>query len=130
MLEDGVSETTVTELAHIFDRSTTEGLHDERKVLTSTPPVLFLLTLPLIKASYASSALAVLSRFGKIDTVRELNGPGLHRLENVLTLAADIHRLFDKLHIWLERNPGVSARAIVKRRTVSLILSCLLLGSY
>ena len=62
----------------------------------------------LVQASYASSALAVLSRFGRIDAVRELNGAGLHRLENVLTLASDLHQMFDKLQLWLERKPGVS----------------------
>ncbi|KAF8964874.1 hypothetical protein BDZ97DRAFT_1904240 [Flammula alnicola] len=87
--EDDESVTTVTELAHIFDRSTNEGLEDEKK------------------ASYASSALAVLSRFGRIDAVRELNGAGLHRLENVLTLASDLHQMFDKLQLWLERKPDV-----------------------
>jgi len=42
--EDDKSVSTVTELAHIFDWSTNEGLEDEKKVLycTSIYPVFFL----------------------------------------------------------------------------------------
>lgn len=45
----------------------------------------------------------VLSRFGGVDIVNELNGPAkMHRLENVMTLSAEMHTLFDTLRVWLE----------------------------
>jgi HNH endonuclease len=32
----------------------------------------------------------------------ELNGPDIHRLENVMTLETGIHTLFDNLKLWLD----------------------------
>jgi len=37
---------------------------------------------------------------------QELNGKGIHKLQNVLTLHSDLHDLFDTLQLWLE--PTVS----------------------
>ncbi|KAF8877656.1 hypothetical protein CPB84DRAFT_1794761 [Gymnopilus junonius] len=76
---------TKTHLAHIFDRSTNEDMQDRSKSV------------------YAASAHAVLLRFGQIRSIEELNGPGLHRLQNVMTMDAAIHELFDDLTIWFER---------------------------
>ena len=33
---------------------------------------------------------------------KELNGSGIHRLENILTLNPDAHSFFDTLQLWLE----------------------------
>lgn len=33
---------------------------------------------------------------------KELNGAGIHRLENVMTMGGDLHTLFDRMDIWLE----------------------------
>lgn len=30
----------------------------------------------------------------------ELNGPNIHRLENVMTVAVDFHYQFDQLKVW------------------------------
>ncbi|PPQ69947.1 hypothetical protein CVT25_001991 [Psilocybe cyanescens] len=77
---------TVTHLAHIFDRSTNENLGDSDT------------------SSYAASVHAVLLRFGQLRAIEELDGPGLHRLENVMTMDASVHLFFDNLEIWFERN--------------------------
>ncbi|PPQ93669.1 hypothetical protein CVT25_012728 [Psilocybe cyanescens] len=76
---------TVTEVSYIFDRSTNENLGNEKK------------------SAYAASAQAVLSQFGQIRFIEELNGENLHRLENILTLDAVLHQQFDNLMIWLEK---------------------------
>ncbi|KAJ3509951.1 hypothetical protein NLJ89_g4944 [Agrocybe chaxingu] len=56
--------------------------------------------------SYAAAAsVAMLERFGGIDSIKELDGSNLHRLENALTLSADIHSWFSDMRIWLERRP-------------------------
>ncbi|PPQ65717.1 hypothetical protein CVT26_000334 [Gymnopilus dilepis] len=79
---------TKTHLAHIFDRSTdlNEDLHDNSK------------------STYAASAHAILFRFGQISSLEELNGPGIHRLQNAMTIDAVMHELFADLTIWFERN--------------------------
>jgi len=76
----------VTEVAHIFSRSTNEDLKNAQK------------------SAYAASVHAVLLRFGQIRAIEELNGPGLHRLQNLLTLDVGLHRLFDSLDLWFERS--------------------------
>jgi hypothetical protein len=43
-----------------------------------------------------------MSRFGGVDVVEELNGENVHRLENVMTMSANLHGLFDTLVIWFE----------------------------
>ncbi|KAG6852383.1 hypothetical protein C0991_012534 [Blastosporella zonata] len=74
--------TTITKAAHIFDWSSNQQLGDEEKTQCTA---------------------VVLQRFGGISTVKELSGPDIHRLENILTLGLDFHILFDRLAIWLER---------------------------
>ena len=51
---------------------------------------------------YAAGVWAVLDRFGYKMAFEELNGSGIHRLENVLTLTPDVHISFDTLRVWLE----------------------------
>ncbi|GBE84642.1 hypothetical protein SCP_0606210 [Sparassis crispa] len=75
-----------TELAHIIAESTNANIQEG-----ST------------KRSYAASAWAVLDRFGKVNVVdNELNGQGIHRLPNVMTMSVDVHIFFDTLQIWFE----------------------------
>lgn len=52
--------------------------------------------------------MAILFRFGQIRAIEELTGMNLHRLENILTLDAVLHRHFDSLAIWLEKTDAVS----------------------
>jgi len=44
---------------------------------------------------------AVLDRFG-YKIFDELNGPGIHRLQNVLTMDKNVHTYFDRLKVWFE----------------------------
>jgi len=43
---------------------------------------------------------AVMERFGYESLPQELNGPQIHRLENVMTLAPGCHLKFDQLRFW------------------------------
>ena len=40
--------------------------------------------------------------FGYGDLPGKLNGVGIHRLDNIMTLDSYIHGLFDKLRLWFE----------------------------
>jgi len=44
----------------------------------------------------------------------ELNGPNIHRLENILTMGIDLHTRFDSLLIWLEEDPITTNRYHVR----------------
>ena len=70
----------------------------------------FIANLFIIWAKYAASIHAVLDRFGQIKSVEELNGAKFHRFENILTMSIYFYSWFDKLQIWLEKNPHVSPR--------------------
>ncbi|KAA1472924.1 hypothetical protein DENSPDRAFT_839317 [Dentipellis sp. KUC8613] len=89
-LDDGSSTLVHTQCAHILDRSTNENLKDSAKV------------------DYAASVHAILDRFGGINSIDELNGAKVHRLQNILTLGTSIHTSFDELDIWLEKIPDGS----------------------
>ena len=52
--------------------------------------------------AYAGHAWAVLKCFGYNTIFDELNGSGIHRLENILTLDVRYHRAFDELKLWFE----------------------------
>lgn len=54
------------------------------------------------QTEYAASVWAVVDRFGGVKLTEELNGPDIHRIENVMTLGADVHSKFDRLNIWFE----------------------------
>ena len=62
---------------------------------------------------YASSVWAVLERFGYEKAFGELNGSGIHRLENILTLDLHVHRLFDTFRLWLESVESVSKLSLL-----------------
>ncbi|TFK62455.1 hypothetical protein BDN72DRAFT_777064 [Pluteus cervinus] len=91
VLHDGQHMLTTARAAHIFDRSTNEDLDNEEKRL------------------YAASVHTILDRFGRVDTIAELNGANVHRLENILTLSPEFHDWFDQLRFWLERDPTPTA---------------------
>jgi len=65
----------------------------------------------LQRAYYNASVIALLYRFGRINVTEELNGPRVHRLENILTFNADYFFWFHELAIWLERDPAVGSEA-------------------
>ncbi|KXN86492.1 hypothetical protein AN958_10006, partial [Leucoagaricus sp. SymC.cos] len=54
------------------------------------------------KTDDATSICAVLDRFGQVQFDKELNGAGINRLENILTLESSLHTYFDCLSIWFE----------------------------
>ncbi|KIY49502.1 hypothetical protein FISHEDRAFT_41664 [Fistulina hepatica ATCC 64428] len=89
-LHDGVTAVTYTHCAHIFDRSTNEDIGDPAK------------------NAYAASVHAILDRFGGINSIEELNGSKVHRLENILTLDSNLHDSFNRLKIWLEKNTDMT----------------------
>ncbi|KIO15597.1 hypothetical protein M407DRAFT_237050 [Tulasnella calospora MUT 4182] len=85
-----VDSTQFTQAAHIFPDSLNQNLtwSDD---------------LPGKKAEYSATAWAVVQRFGKVSVITEsLNGPDIHRVENVLTMCLSAHELFDKLELWFE----------------------------
>jgi hypothetical protein len=43
---------------------------------------------------------AIMQSFGYESLPGELNGPKVHRLENVMTLTPGLHMLFDQLRVW------------------------------
>ncbi|KIO25599.1 hypothetical protein M407DRAFT_75508 [Tulasnella calospora MUT 4182] len=54
-------------------------------------------------AEYSATGWAVVERFGQVNMITEsLNGPNIHRVENVLTMVHSAHDLFDKLQLWFE----------------------------
>ncbi|KIM47226.1 hypothetical protein M413DRAFT_64063 [Hebeloma cylindrosporum] len=53
---------------------------------------------------------AVMERFGYDTLPDDLNGSKIHRLENVMTLASDVHHYFDQLSIWFAATPGIPNR--------------------
>jgi hypothetical protein len=64
-----------------------------------------------LQRAYNASVIALLHRFGRINVAEELNGPRVHRLENILTLDLNYFFWFHELAIWLERKPAVSSKA-------------------
>lgn len=59
---------------------------------------------------------AILDRYGGINSIQELNGANIHRLENILTLDTNIHIFFDQLKLWLKKIPDVSGRVYILQR--------------
>lgn len=58
------------------------------------------------KTLYSGSVSTLITHYGNIDGLAELDGPQGHRLSNGLTLSADPHALFDDLALWFEEIPG------------------------
>jgi len=84
----GITDMSLTECAHIFPESTNARISGSNAQTD--------------KADYASGVWAVIGRFGSKMYLDELNGSGIHRLENILTLDPSVHGLFDTLRLWLE----------------------------
>ncbi|KIJ27250.1 hypothetical protein M422DRAFT_37885 [Sphaerobolus stellatus SS14] len=53
------------------------------------------------KEQYAATVWTVLDRFGYRGLSDELNGPKVHRLDNVITMELYVHNYFDNLRLWL-----------------------------
>jgi len=85
---DAYVVTGTTQCAHIFPESTNANIYGSNAQAD--------------KHEYASGVWAVMERFGSRQTLIELNGSEIHRLENILTLDPSVHTLFDKLQLWLE----------------------------
>lgn len=77
------------------------------------------------KRNYAASVVAVLERFGQINVVQELNEAQVHRLENILTLSMEVHEWFDKLFLWLEKDPNVNFTTVLFDLTSDLFFRTL-----
>ena len=73
-----------TDCAHIFAESTNSSIDPQSA-----------------KRDYAATMWAVMCRFGHDTLPDDLNGPKVHRLENVMTMVPGAHRRFDQLAIWL-----------------------------
>ena len=97
---------TVTQCAHIFDASTIEKLggRGSDKVHFSTCLAYILIigaeTLRCNRTGYHGS-------FGYKDIAENLNGKGVHHLENILTLDMVVHESFDNLRLWFEPTVGI-----------------------
>ncbi|KAG8947556.1 hypothetical protein FRC04_010606 [Tulasnella sp. 424] len=80
----------VTRAAHIFPDSLNQDFAWPDGVLGK-------------KADYSATAWPVVERFGQVNVITEsLNGPDIHRVENVLTMSLTTHELFDRLELWFE----------------------------
>ncbi|KAH7906895.1 hypothetical protein BJ138DRAFT_1117169 [Hygrophoropsis aurantiaca] len=73
-----------TEAAHIVSASSNAATSDEAE------------------RKYAAFVWDLLKSFGSTLSFEQLNGSGLHRLENIMTLCYDKHDSFDKLRLWLD----------------------------
>ncbi|KAH6916041.1 hypothetical protein BKA70DRAFT_1254582 [Coprinopsis sp. MPI-PUGE-AT-0042] len=56
------------------------------------------------KTEWSGSVVSQVHYYASIDIRAELNGPQMHRLGNVLTLAVNFHGLFDNLEVWFEKD--------------------------
>ena len=54
-----------------------------------------------------------MERMGAINVIKELNGNGVHCLENIMTLDVGIHMLFDRLNLWFEATVNYCFIALV-----------------
>ena len=43
-----------------------------------------------------------MEQIGAVNVVKELNSNSVHHLENMMTLDAGIHMLFDRLNLWFK----------------------------
>lgn len=91
-----------TQCAHIFAESTNSSIEPgSAKVWPLfTFPSWLLITGIHLQRNYAAGMWTVMSRFGHEELPDELNGPNVHRLENVMTLVLPLHVDFDQLMVW------------------------------
>ncbi|KAI6028835.1 hypothetical protein F5J12DRAFT_961323, partial [Pisolithus orientalis] len=79
-----------TQCVHIFPEFTNANITPDSTEVGSL----------LNRATYAASVWGVLDRFGYSALREELNGPNIHRLENVVTMEESLRIHFDRLWIW------------------------------
>jgi hypothetical protein len=74
-----------TQAAHIFPPSTNQNLGTGEQEVHSTMYLLVdvAIYLPGLQRDYAEGVWVVLERFGRVNGFLELNGPDIHRLENI-----------------------------------------------
>ncbi|KAE9392431.1 hypothetical protein BT96DRAFT_887996 [Gymnopus androsaceus JB14] len=80
-----------TECAHIFADATNAGITGDSEAQSQKREIFW----------------TILEKFGYPKFSEELNGPGIHRLDNVMTLDHNAHDPFDELALWLEAVDGV-----------------------
>ncbi|KZP22999.1 hypothetical protein FIBSPDRAFT_823867 [Athelia psychrophila] len=85
---------TLTHCAHVFPESTNHNINGESEGDH--------------KHQHASAVWTIMERFGQVLGVDELNGPQIHRLENVMTMDVSFHQWFDSLVIWLEATQTIN----------------------
>ncbi|KAA1472197.1 hypothetical protein DENSPDRAFT_778029 [Dentipellis sp. KUC8613] len=86
---------TITECAHIFSVSTNTNLNDSEKVMSR---------------DYTANFWSIIKSFGYVSIQPKLEGSDMHSLQNLLTLAIDVHRAFNGLKLWLEPISGAPNR--------------------
>ncbi|KAJ6629652.1 hypothetical protein B0H10DRAFT_1939634 [Mycena sp. CBHHK59/15] len=59
---------------------------------------------------YAASAIAILEMFGLTDTAENLVGGNVNKHFNVLTMAENLHWLFDRMEFWFEAVIGEASK--------------------
>lgn len=106
-VDDGHTPFTVTQASYIFDISVNGDIETLDTTLNLTCDSSDIQPFTTQKA-YTASVIAVLHRFGGINAIEELNGPCVHRLENIITLNSCLDIWFHRLQIWLERDPVVN----------------------
>ena len=55
-----------------------------------------------------------MQQMGAVDVIAKLNGDGVHRLGNVMTLRSDLHQGFDRLGLWFEATVRYHFTALVE----------------
>ncbi|KDR83077.1 hypothetical protein GALMADRAFT_221057 [Galerina marginata CBS 339.88] len=83
-VEPGFRKMERTQCAHIFAESTNADIEPGSD-----------------KRLYPATMWALMERLGYTRLPEELNGPNIHRLENVMTAALEFHSDFDLLMVWL-----------------------------
>ncbi|KAF5354222.1 hypothetical protein D9756_007009 [Leucocoprinus leucothites] len=58
---------------------------------------------------------AIMMRFGYHSLPDELNGPNIHRLENVMTLEPSFRACFNNLHVWFVETDEVNRYKLESR---------------
>lgn len=98
-----------TDAAHIIPESTSHIISEQheggkvRRTCTSRPH--YHPHLLRLQQHQAGEVWRILSMFAERELPAELNGSGIHRLENIITLTHDVHAKFDRLLLWLKAIP-------------------------
>ncbi|KIM35839.1 hypothetical protein M413DRAFT_32196 [Hebeloma cylindrosporum] len=79
--------TTYTQCTHIFSESINYKISKDEKL------------------GDAAKFWTIMEHFGYTSLPSDLNGPNIHRSENVITLGAEVHMRFDDLELWFVATP-------------------------